>query len=430
MKKKILIVLVVILAIILILGVLYLIDINRMKNNKPVFFSTWGYDYAPPVNVNNTQIEDNIVLNDENKMKFISYDIYGRNFTEGLEELEKLNYPSSISLSRAIAGYVREDSNQKKYNKLHDICLYFKGGDKDFHISMAIGEEPYTDYKNMDNEADYKKSLINGNEVSILFSKAKNTANNKVFYVCIFKYDDVNFVVETTNLSQDEVITLIKSIFECDMKKLITEKAEEKQFIGTVLEETTTYMIVEPNEDEEERKSSDKICINYGTDHRDYLYGVGRKVLITYKGIVKETYPAQIDSNNISTDGYPDFILLVEKASNKKLNKILNNKDLYKYNSEYDLYYYGLKSVNVRVDGEELTLEEALKSGKVTLDAIIARANKDLDNKYITGDMIKDGGSMIYKYSEYTIIKSHTIEGDRDVYIGTPDMTTKVRTMI
>ena len=54
MKKKILIVLVVILAIILILGVLYLIDINRMKNNKPVFFSTWGYDYAPPVNVNNT----------------------------------------------------------------------------------------------------------------------------------------------------------------------------------------------------------------------------------------------------------------------------------------------------------------------------------------------------------------------------------------
>lgn len=272
MKKKILIVLVVILAIILILGVLYLIDINRMKNNKPVFFSTWGYDYAPPVNVNNTQIEDYIVLNDENRMKLISYDIYGRNFTEGLEELEKLNYPSSISLSRAIAGYIREDSNQKKYNKLHDICLYFKGGDKDFHISMAIGEEPYTDYNNMDNEADYKKSLINGNEVSILFSKAKNTANNKVFYVCIFKYNDINFVVETTNLSQDEVITLIKSIFECDMKKLITEKAEEKQFIGTVLEETTTYMIVEPNEDEEERKSSDKICINYGTDHMDYLY--------------------------------------------------------------------------------------------------------------------------------------------------------------
>ena len=168
------------------------------------------------------------------------------------------------------------------------------------------------------------------------------------------------------------------------MKKLITEKAEEKQFIGTVLEETTTYMIVEPNEDEEERKSSDKICINYGTDHMDYLYGVGRKVLITYKGIIKETYPAQIDSNNISTDGYPDFILSVEKASNKKLNKILNNKDLYKYNSEYDLYYYGLKSVNVRVDGEELTLEEALnhptwKMGKkITIDSSTL-ANKGLE---------------------------------------------------
>lgn len=35
-------------------------------------------------------------------------------------------------------------------------------------------------------------------------------------------------------------------------------------------------MIVEPNEDEIERKSADKIKINYGTDHIDYLYGIGR----------------------------------------------------------------------------------------------------------------------------------------------------------
>ena len=74
-------------------------------------------------------------------------------------------------------------------------------------------------------------------------------------------------------------------------------------FVGTVLEETTTYMIVEPNEDEEERKSADQIRINYGVDHRDYLYGIGRKVVIQYTGYIKETYPAQIDTDNILTEG-------------------------------------------------------------------------------------------------------------------------------
>ena len=49
MKKKILIVLTVIFLLALILGTMYLIDSKRMKENKSVIFSTWGYDYAPPV---------------------------------------------------------------------------------------------------------------------------------------------------------------------------------------------------------------------------------------------------------------------------------------------------------------------------------------------------------------------------------------------
>lgn len=49
MKKKILIVLMILLLIFMIIGTMYLIDRKRMKDNKPVIFSTWGYCYAPPV---------------------------------------------------------------------------------------------------------------------------------------------------------------------------------------------------------------------------------------------------------------------------------------------------------------------------------------------------------------------------------------------
>lgn len=198
----------------------------------------------------------------------------------------------------------------------------------------------------------------------------------------------------------------------------------QNSFVGTILEETSTYMIVEPNEDEEERKSADKIKIDYGTEHKDYSYGIGRKVIIKYSGYIKETYPAQIDVDDILINGYEQFALTVKTSINKNKTKILNNKDLDKYNTDYDLYYYGIDEVNITIDNKTMLLEDALKSGKITLDGIVEKANKDLNEGNITGDMYKDGGSMIYQYSNYTIIKLHTIDGNRDVYIGTKDMTT------
>ena len=53
-------------------GTLFCIDINRMKNNEPIFFSTWGFDYFPPVNLDEEKIinsiENYIVANgDEHK---------------------------------------------------------------------------------------------------------------------------------------------------------------------------------------------------------------------------------------------------------------------------------------------------------------------------------------------------------------------------
>ena len=177
-------------------------------------------------------------------------------------------------------------------------------------------------------------------------------------------------------------------------------------------------MIVEPNEDEEERKSSDKIQINYGTDHIDYLYGVGRKVVIHYTGAIMETYPAQINSDTVSIDGYEDFEITVKESKNIEKKKILNNKELLADSRDFNLYYYGLDEVNVSVDNKNMSLEEALKSGKITLSGIEKKANKDFPNAI----SYKDGGSMEYHYKDYAIIKVHKLDGNRDVYIGVTNM--------
>lgn len=190
-------------------------------------------------------------------------------------------------------------------------------------------------------------------------------------------------------------------------------------FVGTVLEETTTYMIVEPNEDEVERKSADKIRINYGTDHIDYLYGIGRKVIINYTGYIKETCPAQIETNDILINGYEEFELIVKTADNKNKTKILNSKEIDKHDADYNLYYYGIDEVKIKVNNKTMALEEALRSGKMTIDGLVIKANKDFPNAKV----YKDGGSTEYYYNNYTIIKMHTLDGNRDVYIGTKDMT-------
>ena len=76
-----------------------------------------------------------------------------------------------------------------------------------------------------------------------------------------------------------------------------TVSHDEHSFYGKILEVSSSYIIVEPNEKEEERKSSDKFHIELKNDNT--IYKVGTNVKITYVGGIRESYPAQIDTTKI-----------------------------------------------------------------------------------------------------------------------------------
>ena len=64
-KKKIGIIIgIAILLVVLTIGILYIIDLNRMKNNEPVFFSTWGFKYNPT-------IKEDLAKKDTNEHTFL-----------------------------------------------------------------------------------------------------------------------------------------------------------------------------------------------------------------------------------------------------------------------------------------------------------------------------------------------------------------------
>lgn len=96
--------------------------------------------------------------------------------------------------------------------------------------------------------------------------------------------------------------------------------------------------------------------------------------------------------------------------------KILSKDENQYY--DYDIYAYNVE-VKIEIDGETLDLKDALLNNRITMEEIIEKANKDFPNA-VSYD---DGGSMEYHYKNYTIIKCHKLDGNRDVYFGTPEMT-------
>ena len=210
---------------------------------------------------------------------------------------------------------------------------------------------------------------------------------------------------------------------------------EEQSFDGTVIEETTTYMIVEPAHDEYEKTVADRIKIEYGTDHIDYLYGTGRMVVIYYKGDINtaDGNMASIKSDDISTEGFREWEMKVVPSNEPNNKKIMEKTQPHDSDTtshwykQYNLYYHGLEDVIITVDGEKHSLAHALKRGKITMSAILAKANQDVSDGVIQDLRNKDGGSTVFKYPDYTIVKYHTLDGNDDMYIGTPDIGIDVK---
>ena len=203
----------------------------------------------------------------------------------------------------------------------------------------------------------------------------------------------------------------------------------EQSFIGTVIAESTMWMIVEPAKTENERSLSDRITIQYPTDHYDYLYGEGRRVVIYYNDAFLTDSPSGpcITTEDISTEGFRDFELSVEPSGQAKKALILSSDEIAGFSSfpeanTASLYYCGLSEVWITVDGQTSSLKDAVRDGWITLNGIIQKANSQVQDGILEELYYDDGGTAVYRYPDYTIIKYHTLDGNRDVYIMSPDV--------
>ncbi len=257
----------------------------------------------------------------------------------------------------------------------------------------------------------YDNRICNG------INSYKIVLNNDVYYIkesCKeIQKGDKQATISTEDLE------LINNIIS---NKINKEKDEDEHyFYGKIIEATNEYIIVEPNNEEEVRKSSDKISIGI-EKYNDVVYMVGTNVKITYDGTIMESYPAKVKAKKIEMKSAENFeILFYDKSpmESYEVHTILDKAETNKY--DYTIYGYN-GSVNIRIDNKDYSLKKALLENKITMEEIITKANQDEKDGKIKADMYKDGGSKEYHYDNYTIIKCHTLEGNRDVYIGTKDL--------
>lgn len=88
---------------------------------------------------------------------------------------------------------------------------------------------------------------------------------------------------------------------EFEVKENNSSTKDEYEFIAEIIEVNEKSIIVKPDANSKEIKSSDKISIGITrpTNGTNDFYVVGNKIKITYNGIIMESYPAQIIATKI-----------------------------------------------------------------------------------------------------------------------------------
>ena len=140
------------------------------------------------------------------------------------------------------------------------------------------------------------------------------------------------------------------------------------------------------------------------------------------KKILKYDYSKLNKLNEIEIDKYynNDINIITEEINNcdgkEKLYYSVKDKD----GKDKKIYLYCLESVKIKYNNNILDFKDYIE--KYSIDDII--------NKLVNTESLWDGGTKIYKdggTTEYTnngltLIKCNTIDGNKDIYIGTKDM--------
>ena len=355
-------------------------------------------------NFNTNEINTNNEAMNNNSNKNYSFRAIVVNSTEKTLEVQPIEEKDINLLSNRVKINLDENND----------AIYFEGAELLITYTGEIIDSYPTQIKviNIQTETDYKTKIENLPADYSLIQAIRDNCVISTNNYKIYNKDELDRFLENVNNNVPDFVRCISFSEEGDM--LITDvNFEGNKSFRYCLDSTR-----------------DKWA---GKEDRTYRYGKFTDLKIdesdektsiylqeNVEGDLKGPYVIGYYKNEEIINNYEfNYLLEVQKSENIEKKKITVDGLQNKY--DYDIYYYGIDSATIEINNQKIDLIEALKNDKVTMEKIIEQAEKD-SKSVITSDMYKEGGSMIYFYNSYTIIKRNSLNGDRDVYIGIPEM--------
>lgn len=187
---------------ILTIGILVAPDILPIKNEDFLIGEAENTNNCEEIK---TKVEININKLKELAMTSLDADVQTitmESLPEKFAFMKKIILPEEYQLEGSYNIYVRSDREIEKYDILHDYVFnYRKDSTNDITIAFSELEEPLRDYY-----IDGANKVSKIGDVELIISQWKQ------MYIVTFEYKGIYFDIETTGITEKELIEMLQSI--------------------------------------------------------------------------------------------------------------------------------------------------------------------------------------------------------------------------
>lgn len=171
--------------------------------NIDTTYNNNSYTSSTDLHQDNIIINEILHMNDNHKYRLDIIKDTNFVFIPYVEELSNINTPKDFDNTqyyRILSKSIEDDNSD--YTKLiqYEFVYFNTSNERQIVIAFSSSNKPIRDYHFSNGEA----SIING--ISLVIYKYENT------YMTEFNYHNINFDIETNNITKDEFLTLLRSI--------------------------------------------------------------------------------------------------------------------------------------------------------------------------------------------------------------------------
>ncbi len=400
MNKSIKIVIGIFIVIVVIWGIIFAIDYNRCS--KMYMFNKFITGAVAEINNDFSQDKkEDMNKNVSNQFRAIVLSCNEKTLiVKPLEEKDIKVFSDKVSIGLG-------NNNDMIYMEGQELLITYTGDVMDTYPTQIRTTKIQT-------ETEYKTKIEDLPKDYNIIEAIKDNCVVSIHNKKLYNKDELDRFIENVNNNRADFMRCISFTTEGDI--LITDV----NFEGSNSFRVTFDWTRDEWSSSEDRTY--KYCRYKTFEKEDTENGVSYYVDSRIEGKLDKMYITGYENDTEIVNNYECNYVLNVKSTHKDLIKEITAEEKLSTIYDYNIYYYGFDNCTIQIGNEKIDLEQALIENRVTMEQIIEQAEKDSKAGIIGSDMCKDGGSMIYFYDTYTIIKSHSSDGNRDVYIGIPEM--------